>query len=141
MYYLKSLFFNFLTVFFANHVLPGIEVVNQTKLPHVGGDLMFAFGLGLVNSLIDPMLSLFRRASIGSIALLAILMNFVAYALLKLMPIGIHISSIAGYLLAASVVALGSFLTNLLEMRHRTRGGGNDSGHTDSAGGEPDIRH
>ena len=46
MTYLKSLFFNFLVVFFANHVLPGIEVVKPTKLPHIGGDLTFAIALG-----------------------------------------------------------------------------------------------
>ena len=40
--YLKSLFFNFLTVFFANHIFSGIEVTSQTKLPHIGGDSRLA---------------------------------------------------------------------------------------------------
>src|SRR5690554_369130 len=50
MVYLKHLLINFLIVFFANYVLPGIEVLNQTKLPHVGGDILFALSLGFLNA-------------------------------------------------------------------------------------------
>lgn len=119
MYYLKSLFFNFFIVFFANHILPGIEVSNQTKLPHLGGDLMFAIGLGFINSLIYPVLKLLHQASIGKIGALAIVINFVVYATLKLLPIGIHITSFTGYLSAAILVAIGSFFINLFEMKHK----------------------
>ena len=133
MYYLKSLFFNFLTVFFANHILPGIDVINQTKLPHVGGDLIFALSLGLLNSLIYPVLCLFHKESMAKIAALAVLVNFVSYAALKLMPIGIHISSLSGYAMAASITALGSFLTNLLEMRHKTPRAPESSRHEESS--------
>lgn len=119
MNYIKSLFFNFLTVFFANHILPGIEVVNQTKLPHLGGDLPFAAALGFINSLIYPILKLVdRQTSAPRIGMLALVVNFAAYAFLKLMPVGIHISTVEGYILAAFVTSLGSFLTNFLEMRH-----------------------
>lgn len=118
MYYLKSLFFNFLTVFFANHILPGIDVVNQTKLPHFGGDLLFAAALGLLNSLIYPILKIFDKVSVSKIILLAVILNFAVYAVLKWLPIGINVESIEGYLLASAVVSLGSFLTNFLEMKH-----------------------
>ena len=118
MYYLKSLFFNFLVVFFANHILPGIEVANQTKLPHIGGDLIFAFALGLINSLIFPGLRMIGKDSIAMIGALAVVINFVAYATLKLLPIGIHITSVEGYLFGSILVAIGSFLMNFLEMKH-----------------------
>ncbi len=118
MYYLKILFFNFFIVFFANHILPGIDVANQTKLPHLGGDLMFAISLGFLNSLIYPLLKLNNQASALKIAGLSIVINFVAYAALKLMPIGIHVTSLTGYLSASILVAAGSFLTNFLEMKH-----------------------
>ncbi|MBM3184045.1 MAG: phage holin family protein [Chlamydiae bacterium] len=118
MYYLKSLLFMFFIVFFANHVLPGIDVASQAKLPHLGGDLIFAAALGLINSLIFPILKVMQKVSIWRIALLALVVNFLSYALLKILPVGIHIISFTGYLLAAIVVSLGSFLTNFLEMKH-----------------------
>lgn len=118
MSYLKSLFFNFLTVFFANHILPGIQVVSQTKLPHLGADLPFAFALGLLNSLIYPVMKLIKvRISLLRIAMVALLLNLVVYAIVKFFPIGIDLT-MEGYLFAAVVVSLGSFLTNYLEMKH-----------------------
>ncbi len=121
MSYLKSLFFNFLIVFFANHLLPGIDVVTQTKLPHLGGDLIFAVGLGVLNSLIYPVLKALHKKSamLVQIAIISILLNFGAYALLKLLPFGIHIASMEGYLFPAIAVTIVSFLTNLFEMRIR----------------------
>jgi uncharacterized membrane protein YvlD (DUF360 family) len=119
MYYLKILFFNFFAVFFANHILPGIDVIDQTKLPHIGGDLMFAVVLGFINSLIYPVLRLLNQCSFFKILGLSLVINFVAYAALKLMPIGIHVTSLMGYFCAGLIVSLSSFLTNFLEMKHK----------------------
>lgn len=118
MIYLKSLFFNFLAAFFANQFLPGIIVSDQTKLPHVGGDLMFAAALGFLNSLIYPVLKLVKQEPTGMrIALIALIINFVAYAIVKLLPIGVNITSVEGYFFGAVVVSIVSFLTNFLEAR------------------------
>jgi len=119
MYYLKILFFNFLAVFFANHILPGIQVVNQTKLPHLGADLPFALALGFLNSLIFPLMKSFDfKISVARIALIALILNLVVYALVKLLPIGIQINSILGYFLPSILVAIASFWTNYLEFKH-----------------------
>lgn len=119
MYFLKILFFNFLIVFFANHILPGIEVTSQTKLPHIGGDLIFAAVLGALNSSIFPILKLVRQeAKAIRIAMVALILNFAVYAIVKLLPIGISVMTVEGYLLVSCVVAVGSFLTNFLEMKH-----------------------
>jgi uncharacterized membrane protein YvlD (DUF360 family) len=119
MHYLKSLFFNFLTVFFANHILPGIDVVNQTKLPHLGGDLIFAFALGILNTLIYPVLRLVdHSASAIKIGGIALILNFASYAILKFLPIGIKITTVEGYIIASVIVAVGSFVTNYLDMKH-----------------------
>jgi hypothetical protein len=118
MKHLKTFFVNFLIVFFANHTLPGIEVVNQTKLPHIGGDLSFALGLGLLNCLVYPLLLLTGRPRcIPHIALAVLALNFVSYALLKILPLGIHIQSIEGYFLTAFLVSVGCFITNFLQMK------------------------
>lgn len=119
MCYLKTLFFNFFIVFFSNHILPGIDITNQTKLPHIGGDLLFAMSLGVVNSLVYPVLKLFHQDSVLKIGGLCLSINFISYAILKLMSIGIHITSFTGYFAAALLVSIGSFLTNLLAMRHK----------------------
>ena len=119
--YLKSLFFNFLAVFFANHIFSGIQVINQTKLPHIGGDLIFAGVLGLLNSLIFPILRMVdRRISVlADFFDFLIIVNFSAYAILKFISsIGIEVLSLEGYMVASGVVSLGSFLTNYLEMKH-----------------------
>jgi uncharacterized membrane protein YvlD (DUF360 family) len=119
MNYIKSLFFNFLTVFFADHILPGIEVMDQTKLPHIGGDLLFSIALGFLNSLIFPLLKLIdRHLTATRVAMIALVLNFAAYALLKLLPVGIQVSTVEGYIVAAIVVSCGSFLTNYMEMKH-----------------------
>jgi uncharacterized membrane protein YvlD (DUF360 family) len=111
--------FNFFIVFFANHILPGIDVVNQTKLPHIGGDLMFAIALGFINSLIYPLLKVFHQATVLKIAGLSLVVNFISYAILKLLPIGIHVTSFIGYLSAALLVSFGSFILNVLEMKYK----------------------
>jgi hypothetical protein len=118
MKYLKTVFSNFLIVFFANHILPGIEVVDQSKLPHVGGDLSFALGLGFLNTLIYPILRWTGRARcLPHIALAALGLNFLSYAILKVLPIGIHVMSLKGYFVAALGVSIGSFITNFLQMK------------------------
>ena len=119
MIYLKSLVINFLIIFFANHILPGINVINQTKLPHIGGDLIFAVALGFLNMLIFPVLRLsLREVNWIKSAILAIILNFVVYAIVKIVPpIGIKITSVQGYVVASLVVAVGSFITNFYEMK------------------------
>lgn len=117
MNYIKSLFYNFLAVFFCNHVLPGIDVVNVTRLPHLGGDIPFAAGLGLLNSLIYPLLKLTGRTRCtAQIGLAALVLNFLSYALLKMLPIGIHIT-LEGYFLGALIVSIIGFITNFFEMK------------------------
>jgi uncharacterized membrane protein YvlD (DUF360 family) len=118
MVYLKILFYNFLAVFFSNHLLPGITVTDQTKLPHLGGDLIFAAALAGLNTLIYPILKLFRQEiSIPKLILAVLVLNFASYGILKLLSIGIHVDSVEGYILASSVVSLSGFLTNFFEMK------------------------
>lgn len=121
MNYLKAFVVNFLVIFLANHVLPGIFVLDQTKLPHVGGDVMMAAVLGLLNTLIYPILKLSNHASLIKVALIALLLNFAAYAAMKLIPVGISVVSVEGYFLAAVIVTIGSFITNFLEYKRQKK--------------------
>jgi hypothetical protein len=118
MHYLKSLFFNFLIIFLSFHIFAGIDLMDPTKLPHIGKDLFFAAGLGFLNSLIYPMLKVIDSRGIGlRIFFIAILLNFAAYALLKLLPLGISIDSLKSYAIVAGVVSLGSIFANYFEMK------------------------
>ncbi len=117
MNYLKGLVINFLVVFFAVHVLPGIDVMELTRLPQVGGDLKLAIGLGFLNSLIYLVLKLIGGISPFKIALLAFILNFAVFAIIKWVPIGIGIVSVEGYIFAALGVSVGSFFVNFFISR------------------------
>ena len=130
MNYLKSFFLNFLVVFFAVHVLSGVDVANVTKLPHLGSDIPFALALGFLNSLIEPVFAFaFRPATITRILLAAFGLNFGVFALVKFVSrIGIEITTVEGYLFVSAAVAVASFLTNFLEMKHRQKQSGDGGG-------------
>jgi uncharacterized membrane protein YvlD (DUF360 family) len=119
MFYLKSLLTNFLTVFFANHILPGMQIAYYSRLPKIEGDLIFALGLGLISSLVFPVMRLFRvKTSHLKIGLITFVISFVAYSIVNLLPLGIKVVSTIGYLSCSIVVWLVSYLTNHLAYRH-----------------------
>lgn len=117
MKYIKALFFSFLVIFFANYILPGIEVTNKTKLPHLGTDFPFAFALAFFNAFIYPAVQLFgRKSPVFQIITIATILNFAAYGSLSLMNLGIHVDSIKAYLLVTLVITIASIIANILEM-------------------------
>jgi uncharacterized membrane protein YvlD (DUF360 family) len=118
--YIQGWFVNFLIIFFANHMLPGISVKVPAKLPHIGGDLLFAMILALLNSCVLPVLRFLDRSlPLPKLILTSVILNFAAYALLKFLPIDLHVESVEGYLLATIVVTTGSILAHLREMKKR----------------------
>lgn len=118
MTYFKSLFINFLVVFFVNHVIPGVEIAYYTKLPHIGGELIFAFSLGFINSLIFPVLRLFQFSpSHFKIGLISFIVSFGAYSIVNLLPVGIRVSTAGAYIWSSLVVWFASYLTNHLEFK------------------------
>jgi hypothetical protein len=118
MRYLKSLLFYFLVVFFVNYLFPGVEIINQTKIPHIGGDIIFAAGLGFLNSLILPCLKMFDGGvGLIRVSIVILVLNFAAYAFLKLLPLGVMVVSVEGYFINASIVSIGSILLSYGQMR------------------------
>jgi uncharacterized membrane protein YvlD (DUF360 family) len=119
MTYFKSLFFNFLIVFFVNHILPGIEIDYYTKLPEIKGDIIFAFSLGFLNSLIYPILKIFHpRPTQFKIGLISFILSYGAYSIVNILPLGIHLETAGAFIWAGLIVWFGSYLTNHLELRH-----------------------
>jgi len=122
MAYLKLFFYNFLIVFFANYLLPGIETINPTKLPHINGDCWFAIGVGLLNSLIFPVMKVLDQpATLSRIAIAALAISFVSYTIMKFAPLGIEIKNIQGYFIAMLIVAIGGFATSFWEMKRSSK--------------------
>ncbi len=118
MTYFKSLLINCLVVFFVNHVIPGLEIAYYTKLPHVGGELIFAFGLGFLNSLIFPVLYFFQFSpSHFKIGLISGVVSFGAYSIVNLLPVGIRITTGGAYIWSSLIVWFVSYLTNHLEYK------------------------
>ena len=123
--YMKILFFNFLTVFFVNYLMPGVTLVSPTKLPYIQGDLIFSFSLGLSLSLIFPVLRLFNQnPTYMKIGLISFILSFGAYSILNFLPLGILVSFPAAYLWSSLIVWVEGTFTNYLEMRKYGKGKG-----------------
>lgn len=116
MTYFKSLFFNFLCVFFVNHVISGVEIAYYTKIPSIEGDIIFSFCLGFLNSLIFPCMKIFlTKISHFRIGFVSFIINFGAYSIVNILPVGIHITTAGAYVWCGLIVWFGSYLTNHLE--------------------------
>jgi uncharacterized membrane protein YvlD (DUF360 family) len=118
MTYFKSLLLNFLTVFFVNHIIPGVEIAYYTKMPHIGGELIWAASLGFANSLIFPALRFFHpKPSHFKIGLISFIISFGSYSIVNLLPIGVKITRGEAFVWCGLIVWFISYLTNHLEFR------------------------
>ena len=118
MSYFKSLLFNFLAVFFVDHVIPGIEIAYYTKLPEIKGDLIFSFGVGLLNSLIFPCLRYLKlKPSHFKIGFISFVVSFFSYSIVNILPLGIKVTKAGAFIWAGLIVWFASYLTNHLEFK------------------------
>jgi uncharacterized membrane protein YvlD (DUF360 family) len=118
MSYFKSLLFNFLAVFFVNHVIPGIEIGYYSKLPEVKGDFIFSIAVGFLMSLVFPVLkALPIKPSHFKIGLITFFISFVAYSIVNVLPLDIQIVHKGAYIWCSLIVWFCGYLTNHLEYR------------------------
>lgn len=118
MTYFKSLVFNFLGVFFVNHVVPGIMMAEYTKLPHVKGEFIFSFGLGFLLSLVFPVLKWFKlNPTYFKIGLITLLISAIGYAIVNILPLGIKVQTIGAYVWCTVIVWFLGYMTNFFEFR------------------------
>jgi uncharacterized membrane protein YvlD (DUF360 family) len=54
MNYIRSLFLNFLVVFFVDRVAPGVEISYFEQVPNVGADILFSVIVGFLNASVFP---------------------------------------------------------------------------------------
>ena len=118
MTYFKSLLTNFLAVFFVDHIIPGIDIAYYSKLPHIGGDLIFSFGVGFLNSLIFPVLKHFTtKPTHFKIGIISLIISFLSYSLVNILPVDIKVTSAGGYIWSILIIWGVSYFTNHLEFR------------------------
>lgn len=130
MCYFKNFLIAFFIVFFVNYLFPGIDVVNQSKIPHIGGDIIFAVILGFLNSVVFSLLrALDRNTNLLRISIVTLLLNFLSYAILKAVHLGIYVTTIQGYFTAALAVSIGSILLSYVQFRGLKRSSPNNTSY------------
>jgi len=118
MTYLRSLFLNFLIVFFVIKVIPGIKVHNFENVPNIGADLFFSIIVGFLNSIIVPLLvGLDLKASNLKIGIIGFVISFFCFILIGIFDMGIT-AKVSGIIIGGSIVWIFSFFTNYLELKH-----------------------
>ncbi len=108
----------FVTIFFANYLLPGLALVNPSRWPRCEGDLIFPLTLALCNGIVFPGLRLLGLVGSSFRFILAtVTVNAIAYGLLKFVSLGIRIVNWHGYLAAVIVVSLCSLFLGFRDKR------------------------
>lgn len=119
MTYLRSLFINFLVVFFANKVVPGVEISTYQDVPNIGADILFSAIVGFLNSAIFPGLFILNlKPTLLKMGVIGFVISFGSYLMLSMMSFGVQILSAGGVIFAGLLVFIGSFITNYLEYKH-----------------------
>jgi hypothetical protein len=113
--FIVCFFFNFVFVMIANRISPGIVITDYENVVNIGADLMYAFFIGLFNSLIVPIcIALNVVPTIRKIIIFVSIISFGSYIIISLIDYGIKVSAFYGVIIAGLIVSLGSIVTNLL---------------------------
>lgn len=118
MNYFRSLFLNFLVVFFVDRVAPGIEVDSFEKVPNIGADLLFSFVVGLLNASVFPFLAILElnptrlKMAVGTFAITAL-----GLMTISIFPLGVRVVSVAGGVIGGAIIWGVAYLTNYWEWK------------------------
>ena len=123
MTYLRSLFFNFLIVFFVDRMIPGIQVQTFEQVPNIGADLLFSLIVGFLNASVFPFLVVLEMdPSIRKILWMTFFISFIPFGIIAAVPFGVQVLNFGGFLFGGLLVWAGAFFTNFLE--RKSAGGG-----------------
>lgn len=118
MTYLRSLFFNFLIVFFVARVIPGMKIHFFESVPNIGADILFSAILGFLNSIIVPALvGLNLNVTSLKIGIVGFVITYLAFILIGIFDFGITANA-TGIVFGGLIVWICSFFTNYLELKH-----------------------
>lgn len=118
MNYIRSLFLNFLVVFFIDRVIPGIQVASYEQVPNIGADILFALAVGFLNASVYPFFSILEISTTKlKLALFNFIISFVSFGAIALVPFGVQ-ATFEGVLLGGTLAWIVAFFTNYLEWQH-----------------------
>lgn len=119
MNYVRSLFLNFLIVFFIDRVAPGITIESYEQVPNIGADILFALIVGFLNASIFFFLAILElKITNLKLALFSFVISFAAFITIAIIPFGVRVVNPWGVILGGGIVWIVSFFTNHLEWKH-----------------------
>lgn len=123
MNYLRSLFLNFLTVFFIDRVAPGIQIDAFEQVPNIGADLLFAMILGFLNATVFPFLAILElKPTLAKMAVATFFITFIGFISIAIFPFGVRVVGPLGIIIGGGVVWAVAFFTNYLEWKTDVKG-------------------
>ena len=119
MTYLRSLFFNFLAVFFVDRITPGLKIAYFEQVPDIGADFLFSFILGFFNASIFPFLALMEvKVTNLKLAILTAIVTFGAFTIISIVPFGVQVLNPLGFFIGGTIVWIVAYFSNYLESIH-----------------------
>ena len=119
MTYLRSLFLNFLAVFFVDRVIPGLEIAYFEQVADIGADIFFSVMVGFFNASIFPFLALMEMQVTNlKLAIISCLISFGAFAIIAVIPFGIKVVNPLGFFMGGAIVWCVAYFSNYLESVH-----------------------
>lgn len=119
MNYLRSLFLNFLVVFFVDRVAPGVQVMSYEQVPNIGADILFAAIVGFLNATVFFFLALLEiPITRMKLALFTLIISLGAFLAIAIIPFGVRVVNGWGVLIGGGLVWLVAYITNYLEWRY-----------------------
>lgn len=119
MNYLRSLFLNFLIVFFIDRVSPGVEIQNYENVPNIGADILFSLIVGFLNASVYFFFALLEMPITNlKLGIITFIISFGAFIIIALVPFGVRVVNPWGVIIGGLVVWLIAFMANHLEWKH-----------------------
>lgn len=119
MNYVRSLFLNFLVVFFVDRVAPGVEISYYEQVPNIGADILFSLVVGFLNASIFFFLILMEiNITLFKLALFSFVISFGSFLLIAIFPFGVEVVSAWGVIVGGGVVWAVAYFSNYLEWQH-----------------------
>lgn len=119
MNYLRSLFLNFLIVFFIDRVAPGVEIQSYENVPNIGADLFFSLVVGFLNTSVYFFFALMEmKVTNLKLGLSTFIISFGAFLIIAIVPFGVRVVNPLGVIIGGLVVWLTAFMANHLEWKH-----------------------
>ena len=109
MFFIFRLLINALVIFFVSHAFDSITLRDGVFAP-----ILFAFVLGVINSVIRPILIILTfPITVLTLGIFTLVINSFTFWLASLLSYGIHIESFAAAFWGGGIVWLFSYFTNL----------------------------